>query len=297
MDKNDSVILIDKPVGMTSFKVTSSIRRKLKIKRAGHAGTLDPIAHGVLPIMTGRATRLIDLIPDDKKRYVAGFMLGLTSDTLDNEGEILSEQPVLCSADEIYSAVSEFIGKIEQIPPMYSALKKDGMKLYELARKGVEVERQPRKITIHSISLISLSRLDDTFIGELDITCSKGTYIRTLVDDIGMKLKCGAIMTSLERVHSNGFDIDDCVSLDEFLNSDDPTKFMRSPDFAVRQFDKVEITPAQSKRFSNGGKLDIKRIHTPGRSTDGEIYRVYGNGEFLGLGIIKNDSLFPKCVF
>ena len=292
----DSVILIDKPAGMTSFKVTASVRHKLGIKKAGHAGTLDPLASGVLPVMTGRATRLIDLIPDEKKRYVAGFMLGLTTDTLDNEGDVLTDQPVNVTDEQIAAAVQSFCGEISQTPPMYSALKKDGVKLYELARRGETVERKSRIITIYSIKLTDLRREGDLVCGVIDVTCSKGTYIRTLIDDIGMKLHCGAIMTSLRREASNGFDISQCVPLDEFMSADDISAYCHTPDFAVMQYNSVNVTAAQAKRFSNGGELDIIRLKNADLS-EADTLRVYYNGKFLGLGAVKDAALRPICVF
>lgn len=292
----DSVILIDKPAGITSFKVTASVRHKLGIKKAGHAGTLDPLASGVLPVMTGRATRLIDLIPDEKKRYVAGFMLGLTTDTLDNEGDVLTDQPVNVTDEQIAAVVQSFCGEISQTPPMYSALKKDGVKLYELARRGETVERKSRIITIYSIKLTDLRREGDLVCGVIDVTCSKGTYIRTLIDDIGMKLHCGAIMTSLRREASNGFDVSQCVPLDEFMSTDDVGAYCHMPDFAVMQYNSVNVTAAQAKRFSNGGELDIIRLKNADLS-EADTLRVYYNGKFLGLGAVKDAALRPICVF
>lgn len=292
----DSVILIDKPAGMTSFKVTSSVRRKLGIKKAGHAGTLDPMAGGVLPVMTGRATRLIDLIPDEKKRYVAGFMLGLTTDTLDNEGEVLTDQPVNATDEQVAAAVQSFCGEISQTPPMYSALKKDGVKLYELARRGETVDRKSRIITIYSIKLLDLRRDGDLVTGTIDVTCSKGTYIRTLIDDIGMKLNCGAIMTSLRRESSNGFDLTQCVPFDEFMNADDVGAYCHTPDFAVMQYKSANVTAAQAKRFTNGGELDVTRLKNADLSESDRL-RVYSDGRFLGLGEVKNAALRPICVF
>ena len=246
-------VLINKPCGMTSFKVTGAVKHKTGEKRCGHAGTLDPLATGVLPVMIGRATRLIDLIDDNKKVYKASMVFGLTTDTLDCEGEVLSDQPVNLTADEIKSVLKEFLGEITQIPPMYSALSKDGVKLYKLARQGIEVERKPRKTTIFSIELLKFDGVD---IAEILVECSKGTYIRTLIDDIGMRLKCGAYMNRLQRVRGSGFTVDDCISLDEFMDSD-LSKTVIPADKAVACFPAVAVTIPQSKRFSNGNELDL----------------------------------------
>ena len=294
---NDYVILINKPVGMTSFAVTSSVKRKLGIKKAGHAGTLDPAACGVLPVMTGRAARLIDIIPDNTKRYTAGFMLGFTTDTLDCEGEVLSEQPVNCGKDDIIAAVNSFVGEIMQTPPMYSALKSGGVKLYELARKGIEIERKQRSVTIHNIEILHISRMDDTFTGEISVTCSKGTYIRTLIDDIGMKLGCGAVMTTLERSASNGFELSECVDLDEFMHSTEPQKYCKSPDFAVMGLNEIRVTKPQGIRFQNGGALDIQRLRNIGKNEIGTLCRVYYDDIFCGVGKFAQDELRPECVF
>lgn len=283
-------VLINKPCGMTSFKVTGAVKHKTGEKRCGHAGTLDPLATGVLPVMIGRATRLIDLIDDNKKVYKASMVFGLTTDTLDCEGEVLSDQPVNLTADEIKSVSKEFLGEITQIPPMYSALSKDGVKLYKLARQGIEVERKPRKTTIFSIELLKFDGVDTA---EILVECSKGTYIRTLIDDIGMRLKCGAYMNRLQRVRGSGFTVDDCISLDEFMDSD-LSKTVIPADKAVACFPAVAVTIPQSKRFSNGNELDLKRLKIKEKSI---YYRVYCEEKFLGLGEIKGETLKPKCVF
>lgn len=308
----NGIVLINKPAGMTSFRVTSAVRRRLGAKKAGHAGTLDPLAGGVLPVMIGRAARLIDLIPCETKRYIAGFMLGMTTDTLDNEGEVLTEQPVHVTKAEVKNAVAAFFGEIAQIPPMYSALKKDGKKLYELAREGVEIERAARRVHIYRMELRSLQAFSDTLIGEIDVTCSKGTYIRSLIDDIGAYLHCGAMMTSLCRVESNGFSIKECVPFDEFMSCRDPEKYCLPPDSALRGMPKVFVTAAQAKRFANGGELDVIRLNIPAvaesaadRSEDeagdasqgGDLFCVYSNEEFCGVGELRDGALFPKCVF
>ena len=283
-------VLINKPCGMTSFKVTGAVKHKTGEKRCGHAGTLDPLATGVLPVMIGRATRLIDLIDDNKKVYKASMVFGLTTDTLDCEGEVLSDQPVNLTADEIKSVLKEFLGEITQIPPMYSALSKDGVKLYKLARQGIEVERKPRKTTIFSIELLKFDGVDTA---EILVECSKGTYIRTLIDDIGMRLKCGAYMNRLQRVRGSGFTVDDCISLDEFMDSD-LSKTVIPADKAVACFPAVAVTIPQSKRFSNGNELDLKRLKIKEKSI---YYRVYCEEKFLGLGEIKGETLKPNCVF
>ena len=282
-------VLIDKPAGMTSFRITAAVRRKFGQKKAGHAGTLDPLATGVLPVFIGQATRLIDLIPDRKKQYLADFMLGITTDTLDNTGTVLTDQPFShVTKQKLQEAIGAFTGEITQTPPMFSALKKDGVPLYKLARAGVDVERRARKTTIDKIELVAF----DGMCGSLDVVCDKGTYIRTLIDDIGLYLHCGAIMTGLRRTASNGFSADQCVPLDVFLENP-PETFLQPPDKALQDYPAVFVTPKQAVRFQNGGELDRTRLRLP---VDAPIYRVYGGDTFLGLGEQTPAALKPRCV-
>lgn len=283
-------VLINKPSGVTSFSVTGAVKRKTGEKRCGHAGTLDPLATGVLPVMIGRATRLIDLIDDNKKVYKASFVLGMTTDTLDCDGEVLSDQPVNISKEDIINQLEKLEGEITQIPPMYSALSKDGIKLYKLARQGIEVERKPRKATIFNIELLSFDGID---CAEILVECSKGTYIRTLIDDLGVALGCGAFMNKLERVKGSGFSVDDCISLDEFLEKDLSQTVIKA-DKAVSSYPAVYVSKPQATRFKNGNELDLKRIKNVVPSV---YYRVYCENDFLGLGEKKENSIKPKVVF
>ena len=283
-------VLINKPSGLTSFKVTGSVKRKSGEKRCGHAGTLDPLATGVLPVMIGRATRLIDLIDDNKKTYVASLVFGLATDTLDCDGQVLVDQPVCVTHSQIENALKEFEGEITQIPPMYSALSKDGVKLYELARQGIEVERKPRKATIYKIKLLEFDGVDSA---KILVECSKGTYIRTIIDDLGVALGCGAFMNELERVKASGFSIDECISIDEFLEKDISETIIPA-DKAVLSFPGVYVTQNQAKRFKNGNELDLNRVKIKENSL---YYRVYFEQEFLGIGEIKGETLKPKVVF
>lgn len=283
-------VLINKPSGLTSFKVTGSVKRKSGEKRCGHAGTLDPLATGVLPVMIGRATRLIDLIDDNRKTYIASFVLGLATDTLDCDGEVLIDQPVNVTKQDLENVLEEFKGEITQIPPMYSALSKDGVKLYKLARQGVEVERKPRKATVYKIELLEFDGKDNA---KILVECSKGTYIRTIIDDIGVKLKCGAFMNELQRIKASGFSLNECISLDEFLQKDISQTIIPA-DKAVESFCAVYVTENQAVRFKNGNELDLNRLKIKENSL---YYRVYCKDEFLGLGEIKENSLKPKVVF
>ena len=283
-------ILINKPTAVTSFHVTACVRKKLGLKRVGHAGTLDPLATGVLPIMLGQTARLIELLPVADKRYKATFRLGITTDTLDITGKVLSEVEVYVNARQVEEVLKRFHGEIMQVPPMFSAISKDGVRLYQLARQGIEIAREARKVTIYSPELIGA--FDDEYI--IDVRCSKGTYIRSLIDDIGKTLGCGAVMTALERTEGNGFSVKDCVSLERFM-AEEPDEFIIPPDKALVGYSKVTVTKAQETRFSNGGALDLIRLTLPGNHT--KFIRVYGE-KFLGLGEIDTEKqrLLARCV-
>lgn len=280
-------VYVDKPEGITSFVASAKIRRLFGIKKAGHTGTLDPMATGVLPIAIGYATRFIELIPSHDKAYRAKFILGKTTDTLDITGSVTGEYQVNASKEDVEMVLSDFRGEIEQIPPMYSAIKKDGVRLYDLARQGIEIERESRKVTIYSLSLISCC--EDTAEYEIDCECSSGTYIRTLIADIGEKLGCGATMTSLRRTKANGVAIENCYTFEELQKLCDEGNIenaLVSVDSLV-VYDKIKVTQAQAKRFSNGGELDCARF---GGKKEPGLYRVYSqDGEFLGIGEIDEN--------
>ncbi len=229
------VVCINKPIGKSSHFAVAVIRRITKIKKVGHTGTLDPLATGVLPVCIGReATRLSQLIMDSDKEYKAVLKLGVSTTTQDSEGEILAQKEVNVTNEQIEKAVESFVGEISQIPPMYSAIKIDGKKLYELARKGVEVERKPRIVTINYINILNISG-DEV---EMVIGCTKGTYIRTLCNDIGEKLGCGGFMKSLIRTKCGGFSIENSITLEEFeelYNKGEAEKVITSPEDIIKQ--------------------------------------------------------------
>lgn len=276
------ILCINKDKDITSFGVVAKVRGITGERKAGHTGTLDPMATGVLPVMLGGATRFLDYLPDSDKGYRAGFVLGKTTDTLDITGKVTGECEVNVSRADVESALEKFKGVIKQIPPMYSAVSVDGKRLYDLARQGVEVERQARTVEIKSLELV------DEINGEyvIDVVCSKGTYIRTLIDDLGRELGCGAVMTSLERTLAMGFTSEDCVTLGELQQRRDNNQgfddLLINIEKILEPYDKAYVSEAQAKRFSNGGALALDRIRK--RLTDG-LYRVYSpDGEFLGLG-------------
>lgn len=284
----DGFVFLDKDEGMTSFVSSARVRKIFGIKKAGHTGTLDPMATGVLPVALGGATRFIELIKSHDKAYRAKFILGKTTDTLDITGEVTGEYTVRSKKSDVEAVLEGFVGEIEQVPPMYSAIKKDGVRLYELARKGVEIERESRKVKIYSLKLLSCC--EDRAEYEIEVVCSSGTYIRTLIADIGERLGCGAVMTSLLRIMANGISIDKCYTLEklqELKNEGNLVKAVVSVDKFI-DYDKITVSEAQAKRFSNGGELDFVRLKDkkqPG------LYCVYSpEGDFLGIGEIDKEQ-------
>ncbi len=286
------IICINKPKDITSFGVVAKVRGITREKKAGHTGTLDPMATGVLPIMLGGATRFLNFLPDSDKGYKAKFVLGKTTDTLDITGEVTGEYEVKVGIEDVENALDGFRGEIEQVPPMYSAVSVDGQRLYDLARKGIEVERKARKVEIKELTLCRdlCSEEDNTYV--INVVCSKGTYIRTLIDDIGRKLQCGAVMTELERTLAMGFTLDDCVTLDEMQKRrDDELGFddiIIDIEKMFLSLESVFVSPLQAKRFQNGAPLDANRIK---KTLENKSYRVYSQDiGFLGLGKYNVDT-------
>ena len=284
-------IVLDKPEGITSFKANAAVRSVIKVKKTGHTGTLDPMATGVLPVAIGSSARFIELLPDHEKSYTASFRLGETTDTLDITGKTLTVCGDIPGEDKVKEVLGCFRGEITQLPPMYSAIKKDGVRLYELARQGMEIERESRTVTIKKLELIAFGGGEYT----IDVDCSQGTYIRSLISDIGEKLGCGAVMTRLRRTASNGFTLAQSHTLDELreaAQSGTLGSLIIPTDEVLRAYGAITVSPAQAKRFKNGGELDVdrlKNISAPG------TYRVYSpENIFLGLGEIRPDETFMR---
>lgn len=281
------IICLDKPCDMTSFMAVKRASRILGVKKAGHTGTLDPMATGVLVIMLGHCTRFIELLPEHKKSYTARVKLGITTDTLDITGEVLSESEVNVTSEQLLSVAEKFKGDILQTPPMYSALKKDGERLYDLARKGIEIEREQREITIEKLEIYDFDGTEFS----MDVTCSAGTYIRSLCDDIGRALGCGAVMTELRRTEANGFSIENAVTLEELeklVSENNAESVITSVEKALMSYPEITVTKAQANRFHNGGALGYERLH--GEYPVG-IYRVYSpERKLLGLGEILTEK-------
>lgn len=290
------IICINKPKGITSFGACAKVRGITGEKKCGHMGTLDPMATGVLPIMLGGATKFLDYFSESDKEYRASFILGKTTDTLDITGNVTGEYEVFASYKDVLNALNNFRGEIKQIPPMYSAVSVNGKRLYELARKGIEVERKERTAEIKRIELVYEENGEYT----IGVLCSKGTYIRTIIDDLGKLLGCGAVMTALERTEAAGFSLKDSVSFEELQRRKDENigfcDILLPTDLALAAYDKISVSGAQSLRFKNGGALDLCRIKSA--VTENEIYRVYDPiGAFLGLGQAVNGEMRVKRVF
>lgn len=277
-------VVLNKEEGITSFKAAANLRRIYSEKKTGHTGTLDPMATGVLPVALGKATRFIDFLPSSEKGYIARFRFGTVTDTLDITGNIIYQKEVNIKREEVYGILSEFTGEIMQLPPMYSAISKDGIRLYELARKGIEVEREQRKITISKLELTPYEN-DSEF--EIEVICSKGTYIRSLISDIGERLGAGAVMTALKRTLSNGFSLSDSKTSEELELLKE--KAVLGIDYPFMCYPEVKVTSAQANRFRNGGELSSDRLHTDIKPS---FYRVYSpENIFLGLGEIKEEDI------
>ena len=276
----DGIILVNKPQNFTSFDVVAKMRGILRTKKIGHTGTLDPMATGLLVVLVGNATPLCDRLPDDKKEYVGGFKLGVKTDTEDIWGKVTEEKESHVKEKDILNALPHFTGEILQVPPMYSAIKIGGKKLCDLAREGIEVEREGRPIKIDEIELLSFD--EEKQEGLLRIACRKGTYIRTLIKDIGDFLGCGATMTSLKRTVSNGFSIEDSFTFEEiegFMKDGTVEEHMMPAFDAFREFPDVEVGPWQAKMIENGVKLNRDKL---GNLPDGS-YRIWHEGKFLGF--------------
>ena len=273
----NGIVIVDKPQDWTSQDVTARLRRVFNTRRIGHGGTLDPMATGVLPVFVGRGTRGVEFFEHAEKTYETVLRLGLTTDTEDVWGETLEERCVEFTAEKLEEVLESFRGEILQVPPMYSALKVNGQKLCDLARKGKEVERKPRPITIHELTLLEVT--ENTL--RLRVRCSKGTYIRTLCKDIGEALGCGGCMAQLRRVTAGEYTIEEAVPLQTLLETENPEQYLRSVDTMFRNYPEVKLTPNQEKRCRNGNSFSV--------NLQEGTYRAYSQtGEFLMLAKMEN---------
>ncbi len=289
------VVVVDKPLGMTSHDVVNKLRRIFKTKKVGHTGTLDPMATGVLPVLVGNAVKASSFLVSDSKKYVARMVLGIETDTEDTSGKVIATNEVSVTDGEVESAVLSFLGKSEQIPPMYSALKVGGQKLCDLARKGIEIEREAREIFIDEISVLKKISACEW---EISVSCSKGTYIRTLISDIGKKLSCGAAMSALRRVRSGSFDIESAYtleSLQELCENDGLEKTLIPTEELFAIYPKIRLEKFYSRLARNGQPIYESRakLTLPGLLQRVRLYDE--NGVFFALGeVIECDG--EKCV-
>lgn len=296
----NGIIIVDKPKDFTSFDVIAKLRKKLGQRKIGHMGTLDPMATGVLPILLGDTAKFQIFVPDNNKSYRAKMKFGITTDTLDITGQILSSEKSEVTRQSLEKVLKSFLGEIHQIPPMFSAIKKDGVKLCDLARKGIEIDREKRKVFINNIKTENFDFENQE--AEISVDCSKGTYIRTLCDDIGNALGCGATVTELRRTSSNGFDESDSLPLEKIIEMDLEDilqKLILSTERLFETFSTAQITQAQSTRFKNGGALALERVKFSGNSQNDDIYKACCNDEFVGLGKIdeaNNELKVLKCL-
>ena len=282
MKELNGILCLDKPAEMTSFLCCAILRRLLGVKKVGHGGTLDPNATGVLPLLVGNATKALDRLPIHDKRYTATMRFGAVSDTLDVWGQVQQTGGAIPTLAAIEAALPAFRGEIRQIPPMTSALKKDGVRLYELARQGIEIEREARDVSVYTLDILDY----DPTIGELtvDCHCSKGTYVRTICDDLGRVLGCGAVMTALRRTMAAGYTLEQCITLEEaraLAENGTLAARLLPTDTALSAYPSLTVTGPQATRFANGGALSLERLQRP---VEG-LTRVYDpSGVFLGLG-------------
>ncbi len=276
-------VVVDKPAGMTSFDVVARMRKIYGTRRVGHTGTLDPDATGVLVILVGRAAKAAEYITAGKKQYIATLRLGVTTTTEDSSGEVLTRCEDIPEKGAVIAAAGSFVGEYMQVPPMYSALKRDGEKLVDLARRGITVEREARHVEIMSLTAAPTDRKDEY---TLDVTCSHGTYIRTLCADIGAVLGCGGCMSSLRRGETGGFTLADAHTIEEIGES--PEKYLLNTESLFFHLREISFEGEREKRIKNGLSLPV------GGFSEGERLRLCGGGEFFGLGEVRNGRV--KCI-
>lgn len=291
----DGILNILKPPGMTSFDVIGYLRGITRIKKIGHTGTLDPAAVGVLPVCIGKATKAIEYLTEKDKLYRAELILGITTDTQDSTGTVITSSEVNVTNEEFEDTLKKFIGEVEQIPPMYSAVKIGGKKLYELAREGITIDRPKRKITVYSINIVMpLTKYEDGSIRSIiDVHCTKGTYIRTLIHDIGERLAVGACMSFLIRTGTGGFNINEALTLEEVYNlhkSGGLNDKLISPDKVFMNLKEIKLDEKAIKAYMNGQLIEYDGVA-------GDLYRVYDvKNDFAGIGklLARDGRVFLK---
>jgi tRNA pseudouridine55 synthase len=285
-DLVDGVLLIDKPVGLSSNDALTKVKRIVNAKKAGHTGTLDPFATGLLPLCFGEATKFSQDLLEADKTYLATVHLGITTTTGDTEGEVLETRDVAVSTEQIEAALARFRGPILQVPPMYSALKRDGKALYEYAREGITLEREARPVTIHELDLVAYAAPFLT----IRVKCSKGTYVRVLGEDIGATLGCGAHLSALRRVQVGSLTTTNMVTLEELQAHANPLSLLAPVDALLSTFPRVDLTPELEKRFLNGQRLALGKEPVSVPQEQGRV-RVYAGDKLLGTAILQEYAI------
>jgi tRNA pseudouridine55 synthase len=285
-DLVDGVLLIDKPVGLSSNDALTKVKRIVNAKKAGHTGTLDPFATGLLPLCFGEATKFSQDLLEADKTYLATVHLGITTTTGDTEGEVLETRDVAVTAEQIEAALARFRGPILQVPPMYSALKRDGKAYYEYAREGITLEREARPVTIHELDLVAYAAPFLT----IRVKCSKGTYIRVLGEDIGAALGCGAHLSALRRVQVGSLTTANMVTLEELQAHENPLSLLAPVDALLSTFPRVDLTPELEKRFLNGQRLALGKEPVAVPAEQGRV-RVYADGKLLGTAVLQEYAI------
>ena len=295
----DGIINVYKEKGFTSHDVVAKLRGILHIKKIGHTGTLDPDAVGVLPVCIGKGTKLCDMITDTDKTYEAVMLLGISTDTQDISGNVLSKKDVAVDEKTLIETIDSFVGEYKQIPPMYSAIKVNGRKLYQLAREGIEIERRPRDVYIRSIHINDMNLQDDELSVTMTVSCSKGTYIRTLCHDIGEKLGCGACMKSLSRTRVARFYIDDSYTINQIaaLNLKGELSSIVTPVDSMFDYPEIRIKREYDKLLYNGNQLPLSAGKALDGNTDDKV-RIYNeSGEFIGIYSMDDSGYKPVKIF
>lgn len=285
-DPVDGVLLLDKPVGLSSNDALMKAKRVFNAKKAGHTGTLDPFATGLLPLCFGEATKFSQDLLEADKTYEATVHLGIMTTTGDTEGEVIEERSVDVTREQIEAALARFRGPIFQVPPMYSALKRDGKALYEYAREGITLEREARPVTIHGLSLVAYEAPHLKIL----VTCSKGTYVRVLGEDIGAALGCGAHLNALRRVQVGSLTTERMITLEDLQAHPDPLSLLAPVDALLSSFPSVELTPELAKRFLNGQRLALGKEAVTVPSELGRV-RVYHDGRLLGMANLQEYAI------
>lgn len=283
---------IYKPEGMTSFDVVAILRKIIHIKQIGHTGTLDPFATGVLPVCIGKSTKLIEYLPDDKE-YLATIKFGADTDTYDKDGQIIKTYKNIITKEQIHKTLKDFEGEIEQSPPMYSAIKVKGKKLYEYARKGETVEIKPRKVTIYNIKLLEFDEKNQS--AKILVGCSKGTYIRSIAYDIGQKLNCGGYLIALERTKAGMFNSNTALKLNDIKSVEDVTNNLINPIDVLPQ-PKYELNKTEKERVIHGMEISVRYALQPYNPLTGIVFLVYG-GKMYGVGYVDKNIIKVKKVF